>query len=294
MQAIALEVILRAVIGETEPGRLAELRVLLPRIAAFDLLPLQIPALFAVWPWRAYRQVLWRTDQLLYELIAERRRDPGLAGRIDVLSTLMAAEAAGAEGDACLTDEELRNILITFLIGGHETTTTALSWTFERLMRHPNVMARLHEAVNGAEDGDAYIDALVRETLRVRPVISLAGRRLTRSAQLGEYRLPAGVNVLTAIGLVQKSSRWFPDSETYRPERFLQHRPDPYTWLPFGGGHRGCPGAAFATFEIDTVLRTVTRHIELTAPDLRPERPRMRHVTLVPGHGARAIINPRH
>lgn len=286
MQSIALEVILRAVIGESEGDRLTELRRLLPEVAAFDLLPLQFPALFQVWPWRRYRRVQERTDELLHELIAERRKASDVSERADVLSMLV-----GAEGDDRLTDDELRNVLITFLIGGHETTTTALSWTFERLMRHPEVMARLVELVRGDEDDEAYVDAVVRETLRVRPVISLAGRKLTRPVELGEFRLPAGVNVLTAIGLVQSSSRWFPDSEAYRPERFLDTKPDPYTWLPFGGGHRGCPGGTFASYEIKTVLRTVLRRLEVTAPDPRPERPRMRHVTMVPGKGARAVVH---
>lgn len=288
MRAIALEVILRTGIGETDPDRLAELRRLLPRVAAFDILPLQLPVLFHVWPWREYLRTQRQTTELLRTVIAERRKDPGLRDRNDVLSLLVSAD-----GDEQLTDDELRTTLLAFLIGGHDTTATALSWTFERLMRHPDVMARLTEAILGDEDDDAYLDAVARETLRIRPVISLAGRKLTRPAQIGEYRLPAGVNVLTAMGLVQKSSRWFPDSETYRPERFLDSRPHPYTWVPFGGGDRRCLGAAFAVFEIKTVLRAVLSNVKLTAPDPRPERPRMRNVTLVPKQGARAIVYPR-
>jgi cytochrome P450 len=279
MHAITLEVILKAVIGVTDPSRLRALRRALPAAVPTD------PTLFAMWVvpglehvarWRRFRSDVARANGLLREEIAARRVDPLLSERGDVLSQLVLA----GETD----DEELRDQIMTLLLAGHETTTTGLAWAFERLLRHPTALARAREGE------DAYLDAVVQETLRVRPVIPLVLRKLTAPVDLGEWRLPAGVTLMPAIALLHKDPALFPDPDTFLPERFLEDgASSTYTWIPFGGGRRRCLGAAFASFEMRVALRTILDHT-----NLRPDRPadehaRHHHITLVPARGARVV-----
>jgi cytochrome P450 family 135 len=279
MRAITLEVILEAVIGVSDPVRLRGLRETLPAIADIDF---TVMAMWAVPPlrhfgrWRRYRSTVARANELLREEIAARRRAPDLAERQDVLSQLVHA----GETD----DGELRDQIVTLLMAGHETTTTGLAWAFERLLRHPEALAR------ASEGDDAYLDAVVKETLRVRPVIPAVLRQLKRPVELGGWRLPAGVTVMPAITLMHEDPRLFPEPQRFRPERFLEDdEGSTYTWIPFGGGRRRCLGAAFASFEMRVALRTILRDVTLRAADPREERARSHHITLVPARGARVV-----
>ena len=188
-----------------------------------------------------------------------------------------------------MSDVELRDELMTLLTAGHETTATGLSWAFERLMRTPRVMDELIDSL----DDDEYLDAVVKETLRVRPVIMDVARKLTRPTEVGGYTLPAGTLVLPAIAAVHARPDLYPEPEEFRPERFIDGQPESYAWIPFGGGVRRCIGASFAQVEMRVVLREVLRRVRLRAPSARPERPRVQHVTVVPARGARAVVTER-
>jgi cytochrome P450 len=288
MRRITLEVILRAVIGAEDPQRLAALRATLPRVADVGgtvMLLWVWPGLGRVGPWRRYRRDQARADDLLYQEIAEHRADPGLDHRTDVLSLLMHQEQADP---ASLDDRNLRDQLVTLLLAGHETTTTALAWAFERLLRHPTVLSRLSDSIAAGEE--EYLDAVVKEILRLRPVIHDIARVLTAPAEVAGYRLPAGTVVSPSIGLVQSADANFPDASVFRPERFLEGQPPPYSWIPFGGGTRRCLGAAFATFEMKTVLRTILTRTQLRAVGARSEGTMVRHITIVPGRGAKVRL----
>jgi cytochrome P450 len=280
MQRIGLETILRAVIGVTEPERLARLRGLLPRVSSPPLIVQAMmlwPQLERVGPWKRYVRTLEETDRLLYEEIAARRADP--SGE-DILSLLVANTA--------LTDEQLRDELLTLLVAGHETTATGLSWALERLTRHP---ATLERAAGG---DDEYIDAVVKETLRVRPVVADVVRTLQSEAEVAGYRLPAGTVVLPAIAVVQRDSRNYgADAHDFRPERWLDGTPPPYTWIPFGGGVRRCIGAAFASLEMNVVLREVLGRVELAPTRDSGERSVMRGVVMLPSRGGEVVVRSR-
>jgi hypothetical protein len=279
MRAITLEVILQAVIGVSDPVRLRALREVLPATVQID------PTIMAMWVyprlekvgrWRRFRTTVAQANRLLREEIAARRLDPSLAEREDVLSQLVRA------GE--IDDEELRDQIMTLLLAGHETTTTGLSWAFERLLRHPDALARAREG------DDAYLDAVVRETLRVRPVIPAVLRQLKAPVELGGWQLPAGVTVMPSITLMHYDPELFPEPKRFRPERFLSDgESSTYTWIPFGGGRRRCLGAAFASFEMRVALRTILERTTLRADRPRGERARNHHITLVPARGARVV-----
>jgi cytochrome P450 len=188
-----------------------------------------------------------------------------------------------------MTDVELRDELMTLLTAGHETTATGLSWAFERLLRNPHALERLTASL----DDDDYVDAVVKETLRIRPVVVDVARKLTRDTDVGGWRLPAGTLVLPAIAVLHKRPDLYDSPDEFRPERHLDGAPESYAWIPFGGGVRRCIGASFAQVEMRTVLREVLRHVRLRAPSPKPERGVIRHVTVVPGRGCRAVVEER-
>lgn len=291
MQDITLEVILRAVFG-VEAGERSE------RLRAALLTMLEVNPIFGIArftqrdlgprsPWGRFVRARATADAIIYEQIA-RRRAEGDAGRDDVLSLLLAVRD---EDGGALTDAELRDELVTLLLAGHETTAMALAWAFERLLRHPAALARLRAELQDGED--AYLDAVVKETLRARPVLIDVARTLARPVALGGFDLPAGVMVVPMITLVQQSAAVWPEPAAFRPERFLDGAPAPYTWIPFGGGVRRCLGASFATFEIKTVLATILPAADLVASTPEDEAVRMRHVTLVPARGAEVVLARR-
>jgi cytochrome P450 len=291
MQAITLEVILRTVIGVHDEDRLAALRAVLPPMleigSPLELIPPpQVLRRFGMWRRRAQRNAA--AQALLADEITRCRADPRLAQRSDALAMLVRSlDSAGQP----MADDELVDQLVTLLLAGHDTTATALSWAFERLVRDPALLDRTAQAA--VDSDDAWLDAVCKETLRVRPVIFEFARKLTAPIQLGSCHIPAGVIVAPSINLVQHSSRYYPDPEVFRPQRFLDERADPAVWLPFGGGVRRCLGATFAQVEMRTVLREVLRRVELsptTAPD-EPVKPR--HVTMVPRLGAMVTVRRR-
>ena len=297
MRAVTMDVILRAVIGvgKDDPERHDRLRTTLADLVDLDLFrlaPFAFPALAGVWPWSRYRALQVRADDLLHREIERCRTDPGLATRSDVLAMLVRHRE---DDGTAMTASEIRDQLVTLLLAGHETTATGLSWTFERLVRHPAILAAAARAATERDDG--YLDAVITESLRLRPVVPDITRKLAQDVTIGtgsrELRLPAGTFVDPAIYLVMRSPRLYPRPLDFRPERFVGQRPDPNVWIPFGGGSRRCIGAAFALTEMRVVLGEVLRRVELATTTKRPERTRVRHVTLTPHRGAVVAVRRR-
>ena len=287
MQAITLEVILRAVFGVRDGERMDLLRERIPPLgetaSVFNDLPFMKSDLGGITPAARFRRALAAVDELIYAEIAERRAADVDEDRDDVLSLLLGARH---EDGSAMTDTELRDELMTLLTAGHETTATGLAWAFERLLRTPRVLERLTSSL----DDDDYLDAVVKETLRARPVVVDVGRKLTREIEIGGWRLPAGTLVLPAIAAMHARPDLYDSPQEFRPERFIDGAAEPYTWIPFGGGVRRCIGASFAQVEMRTVLREVLRRVRLRAATQKPERGVIRHVTVVPGRGARAVV----
>jgi cytochrome P450 family 135 len=279
MQRVTLRIILRTVFGMQEGARMdrleADLRQLMASTQAMMTPSLQHD-LGPRSPWGRFLRIRDAVDAQLYDEIARRRR-AGAVGD-DILSMLLASTDA--------TDAELRDDLVTLLVAGHETTATTMAWTLERLMRHPAALARARE------DPD-YRDAAVREAQRVRPVITYVMRKLTAPMEVSGYRVPAGATLGTSITLLHRRPELYPDPHAFRPERFLDGKPDTYGWIPFGGGVRRCLGAAFATYEMREVLGTILERRDLTPTDPRPERHRRKMITFVPAKGAQAIATVR-
>jgi cytochrome P450 len=288
MQAITLEVIMRAVFGVTDASRRDELREGLVAILAESASPgamgLVMPGVRRLPHYRDFESQVERTDELLATEIAERRRDPELEAREDILSMLIAARF---EDGSRMDDGELRDQLMTLLLAGHETTATGLAWTFDLLLHSPSGLERLLAELESGDD--AYLDAVVTESLRVRPVVPMTGRLLREPATLGGFELDAGQVVLAAIYMAHTNADTYPEPFAFRPERFREEGPDTYSWVPFGGGTRRCIGAAFAQMEMRVVLRTILRSVRLAPADPEPERMTRRNVTLSPRNGTRVV-----
>jgi cytochrome P450 len=291
-QRITLAVIMRAVFGVHDEQRLVRFERLIEafsaRVNAITVFPVLRRDLGRWSPWTRFLRAREALDEFIYEEIALRRAESGdaQAGRDDVLSLLLAARH---DDGSPMSDEELRDELVTVLGAGHETTATALAWAMERLLRTPRALAKLRESIAAGEDD--YIDATIKETLRARPVIVDVVRKLTAPARIGGYELPAGTFVLPAIAALHYREDLFPEPDEFRPERFLDGKADTYAWIPFGGGVRRCIGAAFAEYEMRVVLRTILERAELSAPDAKPERVKVRNITLAPGRGARVSLD---
>lgn len=290
MSEITLEVILRTVIGASDAHRLAALRTIMPRLLnlrPWDSIAIANPKLLRHRPWRALRRHIADADRLLYAEIADRRSDPDLAQRTDVLAMLVRA-------DTGMTDDELRDQLMTLLVAGHDTTATALSWALERLTRHPDILAKAVRAAEasaaGDPAGDEYLDAVAKETLRIRPVVFDVGRVLTAPVDLAGYRLPAGAMVVPGMGLVHASAAVYPEPQAFDPDRMLGAALSPSTWLPFGGGNRRCLGATFAMVEVRVVLREILRRVDLDTTADAAERQQLKHVIVIPQRGARVSV----
>jgi cytochrome P450 len=291
MQAITLEIIIETVFGVQDRERMDPLRAALrdfldlttdPRF----LLPVVLagPERIRRFPFFARR--IDRVDELIHREIAERRRATDLAEREDILSMLVAAEH---EDGSPMSEAEIRDELLTLLVAGHETTATALSWAVERLVRHPEKLARLRTEVLAGED--AYLTATIQETLRLRPVIVLVIRKLTEPVEIGGYALPAGARVTPSIHLVHRDPKTYPEPDRFLPERFLERPPGTYTWIPFGGGVRRCLGAAFAQFEMAVVLRELVKRYEIAPARPGNERPFRRAITETPRHNAEVVLS---
>jgi cytochrome P450 len=278
MQELTLEVILRAVFGTDDPRLAADIRATLgvagslPRAVAMSLAQRDLGPYS---PWGAFVRRMAVVDEQLMALIA-RRRAAG-AGGDDVLGQLLAAG---------LDDGELRDHLVTLLAAGHETTAGSLAWAVERLARAPAALRRIRDG------DDEWIDAVVKETLRIRPVLTVAPRKLAAPLRVDGLTLPSGVHVAPCIYLVHRREDLYPDAAAWRPERWLgAGAPESFAWIPFGGGVRRCLGAAFATMEMAEVLRVVAARLDLAPAEGRGERMRRRGVTLQPGRGARVVLS---
>jgi cytochrome P450 len=288
-QRVTLAVILRAVFGIADGERLEHASGVVDQFARRSHLVTTMPVLrrhlgrFS--PWTRFVRARDAMDELIYEEIAARRAAPDAAEREDVLSLLLQARH---DDGSPMSDEELRDELVTVIGAGHETTATALAWAMERLLRTPRVLDRLRASLEAGED--AYLDATVRETLRARPVIVDVARKLTAPTEVGGYVLPTGTFVMPAIAALHYREDLYPEPREFRPERFLEGKADHYSWIPFGGGVRRCAGAAFAEYEMRIVLRTILERAELSAPDPRPERVTPRNITLAPRKGCRVRL----
>ncbi|MFL6088803.1 MAG: cytochrome P450 [Aeromicrobium sp.] len=228
---------------------------------------------------------LGTVDRRMYDVIAERRAAHVPGARNDILSLLL--DARDDEG-ASLTDEELRNELLTLVLAGHETTANTIAWAFERLLRHPDTYDRLREEVRSDAD-TGYLDATIHEAMRVRPVVPVIGRRATVPWQLGEVVAPKNSRILVGIVLTHHRPDVYPDPFRFNPERFVGAKPSTSEWLPFGGGNRRCLGAALAMEELRIVVGEIARRTDLAVTDSAPERPRHRNVTMIPGRGGEVV-----
>jgi cytochrome P450 len=295
MQAVTLDVIMAGIFGiEGSPAKGTpeyELRRVLRRLVDISTHPAaqlgELVNLGSDEPVGPTRMFLAMLDRQLYAVIAARR---AAERGDDILSLLFEAETE--EGER-MTDQELRDELLTLVLAGHETTANSLAWAFERLLRHPGAYDRVRDVARSDDDPDGYLEATIHETMRSRPVIPVIGRRVTVPWQLGEYRMPADSAVLISILLLHHRDDVYPDPFSFRPERFVGVKPGTYTWIPFGGGIRRCLGAALAMAEQRVVLRAIARRTDLEPADPRPERARHRNVTMIPARGARVVMRSR-
>lgn len=288
MNALTLEVILRVVFGVTDEARLARLRPLVNKtvdVSPIVLLGWGHPIVQRFGPWKATVVNQRALDDVMYAEIAERRSAPDLHTRTDVLSTLLTVE-----GEDQLSDHELRDQLVTLLLAGHETTATALAWSLYELARDPVQLARARTAA--AEDDGDYLQAVLKESMRLHPVIPMVVRHLMKPATIGGVDLPRGANVGPSILLAHAREENHRDPEAFRPQRFLDGEVATNTWIPFGGGVRRCIGAGFSLMEGVAVLREVLTRYDLSLPNGATDRPKVRNVTSVPRHGARVVVRP--
>ncbi len=237
------------------------------------------------------RLAIGQLDRPTYAVIAARRRATDLDQRRDILSLLL--QARTEEGEA-LSDQELRDELLTLVLAGHETTANSLSWTWERLVRTPAAQEALVAAVRDGTGAEELIEATIVEAMRSRPVIPMVGRRVSVPWRLGEFAVPAGTPVAISILLVHHREDLYPEPFAFRPERWLDHKPGTYEWIPFGGGIRRCLGAALAMAEMRVVLAAMARRLDLEPDRPEPERALHRNVTMIPAHGARVVVRARH
>ena len=285
MRNLTFEVICRAVFGVYEPWRVERLRRAMLAVIDTQVLffmPEKVRrdrGRLSPGGWIGRR--LEAADELLYEEIARRRSEPDLDQRSDVLSLLMRArDEDGRE----MTEVELRDELMTMLAAGHETTSTGLAFAVDLLLHNPAVLARLTDELDG--DDDEYLDAVVSETLRIRPVIDATERTLKAPRTVAGWELPEGIRVYPGIALVHHREDLYPEPGRFRPERFIDDGAEAYTWLPFGGGIRRCIGAALAQAEMAEVLRVILRRVELQPVRPDPDPVVLRGITLSPRHGA--------
>jgi cytochrome P450 len=301
LQALTLEIILRAVFGLDPGPRLDAVRSRLSTLLAYGDSPMtllpppaeparleRVERLFSrAGPLRGFVNVRREVDELLFELIEERRRASG--ERDDVLSMLLDARH---EDGSPMSAQELRDELMTMLVAGHETTASTLAWAFARLAREPQVLATLADEVL-SDNGTEYLTATIQETLRRRPVLPNTAPRLVKEPiEVGGWGYPVDVCLVACAYLVHHDADIYPEPYAFRPERFLDSPPGTYTWIPFGGGRRRCLGMSFAMLEMKAVIASVLQAHELRA-DGSPELPKRRNITVRPGRGAAVGLAPR-
>ena len=290
MQAITQEVVMRAVFGAAEDEHLGRLRELLRRLTAWMNDPRSLTMLATFGPrWvvrsRRFKQAMAPVEAAVLDEVKRRRAAGDL--REDVVSMLVAARY---EDGSPLSERDLRDELLTLLTDG--PTSSSLAWAFERLLRNPEKLERAQAEVREGGDG-AYLDAVIKETLRVRPPVPVVVRRLLEPMRLGGYDLPAGTVVAPCIHLIHRSEKIYPQAKSFIPERFLDRQPGTYTWIPFGGGTRRCLAASYAELEMKRVLRTVFAEVELRPAESRAERMRKSAISFSPDRSGLVIAEPR-
>jgi cytochrome P450 len=298
MQAITLDVIMSGIFGiEGAPARGSaehRLRRTIKQLAAASTSPLAMLGELAnvgrEEPSGLTRLAVALLDRATYPVIEARRSAADLGERGDILSLLLRAKSEDGEQ---LSDHELRDELLTLVLAGFETTANSLAWTWERLVRTPAAYERLRDAVRSGTEAEEHVEAAIVEGMRSRPVIPVIGRRVAVPWQLGDYVVPAGQGVSISILLVHHREDLYPDPFTYRPERWLDHSPGTYEWLPFGGGTRRCLGAALAMAEQRVVLEAMVRRLDLAPDRPEPEHAQHRNVTMIPARGARVVLRSR-
>jgi cytochrome P450 len=293
MQSLTLQIILRVVFGLDEGERLENFKQLIHRAVSVGNNPLALlPAArrdFGPFkPWSDFVKRRIQLDEALFAEMRQRRAAGGLEDRDDILSMLMVARDEDGE---LMTEVELRDELMTLLLAGHETTASSLSWFFDLVLHHPAELTRLQDDL--AAGGRGYLDAAITETMRIRPVVPVIARVLQEPMEVGGYLLPKGTTVAPNIYLTHRRADIYPEPERFRPERFLEAKPDTFSWLPFGGGIRRCVGAAFATFEMQTVIPEIMSRVTLEPVSKQPEAIKRRAVTLVPAGGAATRVVSR-
>lgn len=299
MQDLTLRVILRAVFGLDPGARFDALRTRLQEMLTFgerpiSLMPPKPGSLFEraaerVGPFARFARMQAEVDEILFALIRERREES--ADRDDVLAMLI--EARHEDGSP-MSEQEIRDELLTLLVAGHETTASSLAWAFSRLVHEPAVLERLVEEVDSGEE--AYVTATIQETLRSRPVLpNAAPRFVVKPVEVGDLTYEAGSCCLVAHGyLIHHDPEIYPDPYSFRPERFLDEAPGTYSWIPFGGGRRRCLGASFAMLEMNVVLSALLGAYDVAAAgDDHIERAQRRNITLRPIRGARVTLTER-
>jgi cytochrome P450 len=296
MQSVTLDVIMRAVFGVEEGPRQEELKrrvraMLDPVGTRLGILMMVVSAGRAgTARFQEFQERRRLVDELIYEEIDRRRAATDLETREDVLSMLLLAQD---EHEETMTDQELRDELVTLLVAGHETTSTGLAWAFELLLRNPPVLDKLRASL-AAQEGE-YLDAVVKETLRLRTVVPGVGRVVRGEPfELGGYSIPPGVEINPSIAAIHRRADCYPNPGEFRPERFIgPDAPDTYTWIPFGGSTRRCLGASFATFEMQVVIRRVLERTQLEPAGRRAEKRVRKGVTIVPKRGVRVMQRSR-
>jgi cytochrome P450 len=297
MQDLTLKIILRAVFGLDPGARFDALRDRLQTMLAFgdrpiSLMPPKPDSLVArtaerVGPFAQFVRTQEEVDEILFALIEERRAEG--ADRADVLAMLL--EATHEDGSP-MSEQEIRDELLTLLVAGHETTATTLAWAFERLVREPAVLERLVAEIDA--DEDAYVTATIQETLRDRPVLpNAAPRYVAKEVTIGDWTYQPGPCLLANTYLIHHDPEIYPDPHAFRPDRFLDEPPGTYTWIPFGGGRRRCLGASFAMLEMKVVLKALLGSCELRDCGDGVEVAQRRNITVRPVHGARVIVAER-
>lgn len=285
MRELTLEIILRVVFGATGEAELGQLRAAIERtLSGVRSLP-RVLAMVVVRrdlgphsPWGRFRIAVEQFDELLLGLVARRRSEPG---GDSMLSLLLAQRD---EDGSQPSDQHIRDELVALLVGGHDSSAASLAWAFERLARHPAVHARL------ADEDPAYLDAVVKEVLRVRPALTIAPRKLLQPARVGGRMLPAGIQVAACLWLAMRREDLWPEAAAFRPERWLEDKGhDRMSWIPFGGGVRRCAGAPFAEMEMREVLRAAAK-LRLRPVRLESERARRSMLVVVPDRGAEVLV----
>jgi cytochrome P450 family 135 len=291
MEAISFASIMRVVFGEDPTGPYAELQQLIPEMmdrcdSLFTLIPWFHRELGGATPYARLMKVVDRIDRLLFEVIEERRADPMTQFRDDTLSLLVRAEH---ENGMPLADREVRDQVLTMIMAGYETTTSAGAWALERLLRSPAQLKRLRSEIE-AGARESYLDAVVKEALRIRPVVPVVARRLAEPVELDGWLLDAGTILMVSIYLVHTDEETYPEAREFKPERFLRGLPEGAAWIPFGGGVRRCLGASFAELELRVVLREILGTVGLRPLNPSPEGFARKRFTLAPERGSAAVV----